>query len=136
MTTEMNENNSKNTTEFKRNSVDCVEKSKNEASDCEKKINKSFVKLKKTSVCSADNKYVIVKYEDCLYPGHVLEKKGNSLLVSTMVKSGADWKWPNQKDILSYEKEDVLEYISEPKLKNNRRVYVVSEMDKYKDFSS
>lgn len=60
MTTEMTENNSKNTTDYRSNSVDCVGKTKNEETDYDK-IKKSVVELNKNSVWSVHNKYVIVK---------------------------------------------------------------------------
>lgn len=41
----------------------------------------------------SDSSFVIVKYEEEFYPGKVINKENDAmLLISTMIKSGADWK--------------------------------------------
>lgn len=84
-----------------------------------------------------NKKFVIVRYENCVYPGEILEKQDDeNIVISSMTKSGADWKWPLKQDVLTYHKDDILEYICQPKQKNNRGVFIVPNINKYKDSSS
>lgn len=49
-----------------------------------------------------------------------------------MTRSGNhDWKWPDQKDEIVYDINDVIEVIALPQKKNTRGVYMVPEMNKY-----
>ncbi|KAG5885394.1 hypothetical protein JTB14_002791 [Gonioctena quinquepunctata] len=42
------------------------------------------------------DRYVVIQYEGSHYPGKITQVESNSLLISTMERSGADWKWPCQ----------------------------------------
>lgn len=79
-------------------------------------------------------KYIIVQYENRYYPGTITEENSSSVLVSTMERSGTDWKWPVQKDEIWYFKTDIMEEIDSPVKKNSRGVYTIHEMNKYKNF--
>lgn len=82
------------------------------------------------------NSFVVVVYENAFYPGQIMKKVGkDSYLISTMMKSGVqDWKWPEEKDQLSYSLEDIKEVIKPPIKKNSRGAFLVPEMAKYEDF--
>lgn len=95
-------------------------------------INEFEISSENNNEDKVNTQFVIVTYENILYPGKILEKQGNSFIVSTMTKSGSDWKWPTKVDILSYSSDEIIEYISEPKKKNNRGIYNVPEIEKYK----
>ncbi|KAF2903629.1 hypothetical protein ILUMI_02561 [Ignelater luminosus] len=52
--------------------------------------------------------------------------------VTVMAKSGLlQWKWPENEDIMWYPKEDIVQKIEEPGLKNNSELYVIPEMKKF-----
>lgn len=72
--------------------------------------------------------YVVVKYDDNLYPGKVINTKKSGYEVSCMAKSGLNWKWPQKPDILTYNKSDIVKLIGEPVKISGRGLYKVSEM--------
>lgn len=70
--------------------------------------------------------YVVVRYDNVLYPGKVVETKKNGYVVSCMTKAGVNWKWPQQPDVLLYNKSDIVQLIAEPKKTSGRGIYKIS----------
>lgn len=103
-----------------------------EDNEMKKPLNEELVKLRKFNV----DTYVIVKYEEAFYPGKILKKERKMFLISTMVKSGSDWKWPSREDKLLYEEDAIQEVIETPSKKNNRGIYAIPEMEKFLEFSA
>lgn len=78
-----------------------------------------------------ENSYVIVQYENSFYPGKISKINGNEYTVTSMTKALNHWKWPEKKDELVYEKDDVMQVISTPKKVTSRGTYSVPEMTNY-----
>ena len=49
--------------------------------------------------------YVLVNYEDELYPGQITEMRNSD---EAMKKSGVYWKWPAEADEIFYSKDEIL----------------------------
>lgn len=80
--------------------------------------------------------YVIVLYEEKHYPGKVVKtiQPANEFVVSTMKKSGLrDWKWPEEKDEITYSRDEVICKIEEPKKKTKRGTFTVPEMADFEE---
>lgn len=75
--------------------------------------------------------FCTVRYEEKLFPGVITGVSETHATVSSMVKAGKLWKWPDRPDILDYEWGSVVSSIKEPKKKNSttRNVYSVSELE-------
>lgn len=60
--------------------------------------------------------FVIVKYDECAYPGKVLDVKDDFVKVKCMERCGrsSSWKWPSTDDILDYRQQDVVCIIIKP----------------------
>ena len=58
--------------------------------------------------------WVAVQYDGVQYPGEVISIDTNGVQVNVMHKSGSCWKWPQSRDMISYEKSDILRIISVP----------------------
>jgi hypothetical protein len=67
------------------------------------------VTIKEDNFC--ENDYVIVRYDNEMFPGQVITKKDSVYLIRCMEKSGPNWKWPNHADELWYDKVDVFKKI-------------------------
>lgn len=83
-----------------------------------------------------DGEYVIVVYENELFPGLVVGKDNDEILVKTMAKSGGNWKWPTRDtrdDILPYNETDIIAVINPPVSINNRGVYSVHEIEHFRN---
>ncbi|KAG5868164.1 hypothetical protein JTB14_020308 [Gonioctena quinquepunctata] len=80
------------------------------------------------------DRYVVVQYEGSYYPGNITQVKSNSLLISTMERSEADWKWPCQKDEIWFDNIEVMETIETPVKNNSLGIYTVKELNKYTNF--
>lgn len=79
------------------------------------------------------NDYVIVNYNEQPLPGKIIgisckENGEFEYKVSHMEKNGLNWIWPKRFDILWYDRDEVLEKIKEPKIKNKRGLYCVPEI--------
>lgn len=74
--------------------------------------------------------YVVVNYNDDLYPGQITGINSGKINVSSMAKKGAQWIWPARKDELDYDFEDVLFTIKKPSQISRREIYVVPELEK------
>lgn len=80
------------------------------------------------------NEYVAVKYDNKLFPGVIIAVSDTQATVSSMVKSGRLWKWPERQDILNYNWEAVVSRVKEPrKTSTTRNVYAVEELETYYD---
>ncbi|KAI5722961.1 hypothetical protein M8J76_016235 [Diaphorina citri] len=80
--------------------------------------------------------FVIVTYEEELFPGCVLGEKvgeGYSIKTMSMCEGGAYWKWPEKDDVLTYCYADIKGKISSPELKNSRGQYFVPEISAYRN---
>ena len=68
--------------------------------------------------------YVIVKYDEEIYPGELIAF-GEYAKVRTMIKSGPKyWKWPTREDIVDYEFEKVVKIIKAPTLSHTKAHFV------------
>ena len=66
------------------------------------------------------DEWVLVLYDDKQYPGIVMSKLNDSFEVTVMVPAGSYWKWPSPKDVLFYNKKDILKKLQKPIPVNNR----------------
>lgn len=64
--------------------------------------------------------WVIVKYDDDVYPGEVVGIVGQETEVKVMHKSGSFWKWPEVPDILFYKIETVVQKVAAPQVAGSR----------------
>lgn len=79
--------------------------------------------------------HVIVKYEEELFPGLILDKKKEEVKVKVMAMSGiSTWKWPKNDDILWYPNSDIVKSIKKPVLVNKRGIYKVTEMNTHSSY--
>ncbi|KAK5637784.1 hypothetical protein RI129_000033 [Pyrocoelia pectoralis] len=60
---------------------------------------------------------------------------GDKFEISSLEKSGMNWKWPEREDILVYEKHEIKSSIKTPVHINSRDCYYVPEMTRYSLFS-
>ena len=71
--------------------------------------------------------WVAVQYDGVQYPGEVMSIDTNGVKVNVMHKSGSCWKWPQSRDMISYEKSDILHIISVPVAAGHRRQFTFSD---------
>ena len=69
--------------------------------------------------------YVVVKYEGALYPGLITNINKSGFVISCMVKSGCNWKWPKMADVITYDIKEIVAKIAVPKQVSNRGVFQV-----------
>jgi hypothetical protein len=55
-----------------------------------------------------EGSFVVVEYEEELFPGVILKKKANGAEVKCMQRAGKYWKWPTSSDIMFYWKKDIV----------------------------
>lgn len=79
------------------------------------------------------NDFVIFKYEGNYFPGQIQEIESDVLLIKSMEKLGIHWRWPNREDVIWYRFSDVVSNIKPPGLMNKRGIYLVPEMEHYKN---
>lgn len=84
-------------------------------------------KLSKTVLCL--QKYVVVTYDNELYPGIIKELHENEAVISSMTRTGKYWKWPNKEDILPFKLDKILGVIDAPQSVNSRGHYKVPVLD-------
>lgn len=76
--------------------------------------------------CLKIGDWVLVNYDNTPYPGEIVDKKENFLIVSTMEKletcyqGKRMWRWPRNKDILQYPVQDLRRKIDPPSPTGNR----------------
>ena len=76
--------------------------------------------------------YVIVEYKGEIYPGKVMDRTSNGVLVNVMSKcEGQGWKWPMSVDQLFYNWIDVKRIMNPSNITplNNRGIFRVFEME-------
>lgn len=56
--------------------------------------------------------WVEVDYDGSLYHGEIRKIEGNGYQVSVMIPLGKFWKWPQQKDIIFYQRDKFIQKIS------------------------
>ena len=78
--------------------------------------------------------FVIVKYENELYPGVIEDFDEEGAFVSAMMKSLTNWKWPVNKDVVFYPWEKVIGGINPPKMLSKRGVFAVPELAKNDEY--
>ena len=59
-------------------------------------------------------------YDGSLYHGEIRKIEGNGYQVSVMIPLGKFWKWPQQEDIIFYQKDKFIQKISSPIVVNAR----------------
>ncbi|KAL3278944.1 hypothetical protein HHI36_016462 [Cryptolaemus montrouzieri] len=73
--------------------------------------------------------YVIVCYDGSFFPGQVASIVGGDYLVDVVTPSGkTEWRLPDCKDDIWYDKVDIVKIIKTPKAVNARGVFAVEEM--------
>jgi hypothetical protein len=75
--------------------------------------------------------FVVVNYDDEMFPGQVKLTKKNGAEVSTMVRSGQNWKWPATEDQIFYFRDQIVDIIAEPVSVGTRGAFSVPEMSQY-----
>lgn len=86
----------------------------------EKIEQKNEVKDKKLSNSNSTNPYqpgdwVVVRYDDLLYPGEVISLPSNGIEINAMEPTTCgSYKWPTRKDVHTYLLEDVVKKIEPP----------------------
>lgn len=78
-----------------------------------------------------EDDFIIVHYDDQLYPARVLEIMDDTIKVTHMIKSCKyAWRWPDKPDILTYNQKEIIKIIQPPKPHNKRGAYLVPEIEK------
>ena len=73
--------------------------------------------------------YVLVRYEDDLYPGRIIEiKNDEEVLISAMKKSAQNWRWPAKPDEIFYSKDEIVRKINPPTQVGRREIFKVEEL--------
>jgi len=67
--------------------------------------------------------WVLVKYDEGLYPGEVREVGEKEVKVSAMVKSGKFYKWPASEDCIFYPIDNVVKKLQPPTVKSARGTF-------------
>ena len=77
--------------------------------------------------------FVIIIYDTKFYPGQIkqINSREKTFLVSSMVQSGLNFKWPEKEDILWYSLDQVVSKIEKPRQINSRGSFHVPEMSAY-----
>jgi len=69
----------------------------------------------------AVGEWVLVKYDEMVFPGEVKELGIHEIKVSVMVPSGPNFKWPATEDAIFYRMGDVIQKLQPPIVKSARR---------------
>jgi hypothetical protein len=67
--------------------------------------------------------WVLVQYDQSIYPGEVKTIRDTDIQVSVMVRSGTSFKWPKHEDAIYYSFDKVIRKIERPILKSSRGLY-------------
>ena len=69
----------------------------------------------------ATGQWVVVTYDEAEYQGEVTSiSNDNTVQVIVMHRSGSGWKWPQSKDMILYDKKDIVCVITPPIAASNR----------------
>lgn len=72
--------------------------------------------------------WVLVKYDDLVFPGEIKLVEGEEVKVTVMIPSGSRYfKWPTVEDAIFYKTENVIRKLHPPTLKSSRGTYEFSE---------
>lgn len=74
--------------------------------------------------------FVIVKFDNKMFPGRIVAISDNSATVDCMEKMSKSWKWPTKKDCIDYEWGDVIRKI-EPPILCKRHFFRVPELEDF-----
>lgn len=69
--------------------------------------------------------FVIVRYDNLLYPAEVLQTDNDSVQCQAMERCGLYWKWPRVPDVIWYDTKDIIQVIPAPKSINSRGMFSV-----------
>lgn len=73
--------------------------------------------------------FVVVMYENELYPGIIVSYNDDGASISAMQKALKSWKWPEKKDELFYDWTQIVGGINPPKKINKRGFFSVPELN-------
>lgn len=73
--------------------------------------------------------FVVVNFENQLFPGKVTDVKDEGYMVSVMVRSKIYWKWPARPDEILYSTNEVLYSIDPPRPVGRRGLFDVTNID-------
>lgn len=79
----------------------------------------------------AVNNYVIVLFNGEKYPGKIISISQEGPIVDCMEKGLKFWRWPERKDAIIYEWEDVLCKINSPKVISKRNQFLIPELQNF-----
>ena len=71
--------------------------------------------------------WILVKYDDALYPGEVREVGDQEVKVFAMMKSGNYYKWPKSEDCIFYPIKNVVMKLQPPTFKSARGTFEFTE---------
>ncbi|RZF41703.1 hypothetical protein LSTR_LSTR011638 [Laodelphax striatellus] len=77
-----------------------------------------------------EGEFVVFEYEGEYFPGKILKFTDKTVEISALQKSLKSWKWPEKQDIHSYDWQDVVGHINEPKLISKQGFYSVPELER------
>lgn len=88
-----------------------------------------LIEIKRRKVTAELNvgDYVLFTYDGEMFPGVITEKDEKWCQIKAMVRSGWNWKWPKDNDVLWYPAEEVSQKIEKPK-ELNRGTLEVKEL--------
>lgn len=72
--------------------------------------------------------WVLVTYEGQNYPGEVTEVQEADVRVNVMRRAGKNWKWPNEKDEIFYEKSQVIKRLATPIVAGSRGQFTFNDI--------
>jgi hypothetical protein len=67
--------------------------------------------------------WVVVKYDDCLFPGEIKSVNQGEAQVSVMIPSGSYFKWPSVMDSIFYSFANIVKKLNPPVLKSARGTF-------------
>jgi len=74
--------------------------------------------------------FVIVKFDNNMFPGRIVTISDNSATIDCMEKRSKSWRWPTKKDCIDYEWGDVIRKIKPPIL-GKRNFFRVPELEDF-----
>lgn len=74
-------------------------------------------------------RWVVVQYEENYFPGKITSVHSSQLKVNVMVKNGKQWKWPEIKDEIFYQRNEIVMNIDPPIKRGKRNLFDVPQMN-------
>lgn len=75
--------------------------------------------------------FVLLIFNGTKYPGKIISISDEGPTVDCMEKGLKYWRWPEKKDAILYNWEEVIKKIDEPKMVSKRNQYRVAELDNF-----